>query len=111
MPNKNEETINDNWKRGSHDNSGSYLEKETIAQLMNDKNVKSQGYKILARWALNQPTSLLKLEQKGFLVLYTTLVNQQEEEMEALLTNRDASMSEQELLELQGINTSLLISD
>lgn len=27
MPNKNEETINDNWKRGSHDNSGSYLEK------------------------------------------------------------------------------------
>lgn len=87
------------------------LSQETIRQLQNDKALMAQGRKILARWAINQPNDLKVLEKQGFLMLYSTLINQQETEMDALTENPGQSMSEQEMLELRGVNTSLLISD
>ena len=58
----------------------------------------SQGWKILARWAVNQPAELQMLEAKGFLVLYSTLINQQDQEINALAENTNQGMSEQEQL-------------
>ncbi|EBJ8043290.1 hypothetical protein BH006_06995 [Salmonella enterica] len=87
------------------------LSQETIRQLQNDKALMTQGRKILARWAINQPNDLKALENQGYLMLYSTLINQQETEMDALTENPGQSMSEQEMLELRGVNTSLLISD
>ena len=51
------------------------------------------------------------LEEKGFLALYSTLINQQDQEINALAENLNQGMSEQEQLELQGVNTNLIISD
>ncbi|SAI45106.1 Uncharacterised protein [Enterobacter hormaechei] len=87
------------------------LSPETIKQLQRDRSLMSQGWKILARWAVNQPAELQMLEAKGFLVLYSTLINQQDQEINALAENPNHGMSEQEQLELQGVNTNLIISD
>ncbi|KZQ40626.1 hypothetical protein A3N57_07635 [Enterobacter cloacae subsp. dissolvens] len=87
------------------------LSPETIKQLQRDRSLMSQGWKILARWAVNQPAELQMLEAKGFLVLYSTLINQQDQEINALAENTNQGMSEQELLELQGVSTNLIISD
>ncbi|CZV49506.1 Uncharacterised protein [Enterobacter hormaechei] len=87
------------------------LSPETIKQLQSDRSLMSQGWKILARWAVNQPAELQMLEAKGFLVLYSTLINQQDQEINALAENPNQGMSEQEQLELQGVNTNLIISD
>ena len=87
------------------------LSPETIKQLQRDRSLMSQGWKILARWAVNQPAELQMLEAKVFLVLYSTLINQQDQEINALSENPNQGMSEQEQLELQGVNTNLIISD
>ncbi|EME1983894.1 hypothetical protein ABF66_06095 [Enterobacter roggenkampii] len=87
------------------------LSPETIKQLQRDRSLMSQGWKILARWAVNQPAELQMLEAKGFLVLYSTLINQQDQEINALAENTNQGMSEQEQLELQGVSTNLIISD
>ncbi|SAE41679.1 Uncharacterised protein [Enterobacter hormaechei] len=87
------------------------LSPETIKQLQRDRSLMSQGWKILARWAVNQPAELQMLESKGFLALYSTLINQQDQEISALAENLNQGMSEQEQLELQGVNTNLIISD
>ena len=87
------------------------LSPETIKQLQRDRSLMSQGWKILARWAVNQPAELQMLEAKGFLVLYSTLINQQDQEINAVAENTNQGMSEQEQLELQGVSTNLIISD
>jgi len=87
------------------------LSPDTIKQLQRDRSLMSQGWKILARWAVNQPAELQMLEAKGFLVLYSTLINQQDQEINALAENLNQGMSEQEQMELQGVNTYLIISD
>ena len=87
------------------------LSPETIKQLQRDRSLMSQGWKILARWAVHQPAELQMLEAKGFLVLYSTLINQQDQEINALAENTNQGMSEQEQLELQGVSTNLIISD
>lgn len=87
------------------------LSAETIRQLRQDPDLRTQGRKILGRWALNQPDTLKALEARGFLVLYSVLMNQQSLEADALTDHPDQAISEQEQLALKGIDTALVISD
>jgi hypothetical protein len=87
------------------------LSPETIKQLQRDRSLMSQGWKILARWAVNQPAELQMLEAKGFLVLYSTLINQQDQGDQRPGREHESGDERTGAAELQGVSTNLIISD
>lgn len=72
----------------------------------------ARGWAILDRWAVHDPDALLAFEAWGRGALQERLLEQQERESRALLELADQAsvgLSEMELLELAGINTSLYV--
>ncbi|MDR2574752.1 MAG: hypothetical protein LBC94_10525 [Desulfovibrio sp.] len=91
------------------------LKPETIMEVRNGKYTNS-AYLILDRWALNSPDELKKLEQQGEIAFMMKLYGQQQTEARALGSEsaRQAKlqgMSDQEILELVGIDTKLAITE
>lgn len=71
-----------------------------------------RGWSILDRWATQYPDALKAFEAWGRGALQERLLEQQERESRALLEladQADAGLSEMELLELAGIDTSLYV--
>lgn len=71
-----------------------------------------RGWAILDRWAAHYPDALKAFEAWGRGALQERLLEQQERESRALLEladQADAGLSEMELLELAGIDTSLYV--
>ncbi len=90
------------------------LKPETIREVRSG-GYSPRAYKILDRWALNQPEELKKLEELGEIDFMMKLYGQQQAETLALNseTARLAGlrgMSESEILQSMGIDMSLKIT-
>jgi len=86
------------------------LRPETIKAIRQSPSFGPQSWKILDRWAFNNPTQLKQLESEGELVLLGKVLEQQRLELEALHslpTEHKAGLTEHEVLVLQEVNTEL----
>ena len=90
------------------------LNLETILTVNSTPNIKSHGFKILDRWALNSPEKLKELENypRGLTNLLMRLGQQQTKEL-VVLRGPEAEeqlrtgLAEHEILAMHGVNTEL----
>lgn len=85
------------------------LSRETISQVRRQP-FHARGWRILDRWATQDPAGLRRLEGQGLVVFLNRVLNQQAIEHEALmaaLVAGDAHLAELEVLEQAGIATGL----
>ena len=67
-----------------------------------------QGWKILDRWASQEPETLTGLQNRGLLIFINVLLSQQKDESDALSSQLgDNHLSEMEKLQIAGIDTTL----
>jgi hypothetical protein len=85
------------------------LSPETMAQIQRAPFA-LQGWKILERWAAQEPSQLQALEQQGLLVLLTRLLDQQQAEADALtaMLGHDAGLAPHEIISMAGIEMTLV---
>lgn len=87
------------------------LQPETISSIRECREIHLRGWKILDRWAFNSPQKLRELEKAGEVTLLGRLLEQQSVEHAVLLESTEAlntGTSEQELLEMNHVQTELL---
>lgn len=68
------------------------------------------GWAIADRWALNSPAALVQLQEKGEVVLFNRLLEQQKIEQEITFQNMaqiNKGMTESEILSMNEITTEL----
>ena len=90
------------------------LKPETIREVRSG-GYSNSGYLILDRWALNQPDDLRRLEERGEISFMVTLDQQATREANVLNSDsaweaRQQGMSDWEILQNAGIDTSLQIT-
>ncbi|AYN19024.1 MULTISPECIES: hypothetical protein [Pseudomonas] len=90
--------------------SARVLSQQTLASIRQSPSFSLQGWKILDRWALNNPERLKSLELQGELQLLSRLLDQQALELTAinsLPVESKQGLTEHEILAMLEIETDL----
>jgi hypothetical protein len=91
--------------------SARVLSQQTLASIRQSPSFSLQGWKILDRWALNNPERLKSLELQGELQLLSRLLDQQALELTAIINSLPVEskqgLTEHEILAMLEIETDL----
>lgn len=88
------------------------LTDDTIEAVRRSPSFHAQAWRILDRWALNNPAQLRQMEAEGEIILLERLLIQQELEHQALCSEEGLNqlrhgLTEHEILTLQGVSSCL----